>query len=102
MGLQRAFHMAGARTVVASLWKVDDKATRALMVEFYKNLWAKNLGKLEALREAQLSMLKYYDPEEGRIRSLKPLDGSPSKSQQSSDRLPPYYWAAFVLSGDWR
>ncbi|MFO0868267.1 MAG: CHAT domain-containing protein [Pirellulales bacterium] len=38
-GLQRSFHVAGARSVVASLWQVDDAATRALMVESYRNLW---------------------------------------------------------------
>ncbi len=51
-GLQRAFHQAGARSVIASLWKVDDAATQALMVEFYQNLWQKKLGKLHALRSA--------------------------------------------------
>ena len=43
-GLQRAFHLAGVRTTVASIWKVDDDATRTLMVEFYRNLWHKKLG----------------------------------------------------------
>ena len=38
-GLQRAFHVAGCRNVVASLWKVDDEATAALMALFYRHLW---------------------------------------------------------------
>ena len=54
LGLQRAFQVAGARTVVASLWKVDDEATQQLMSEFYSNLWQKHLSPLEALRQAQL------------------------------------------------
>ena len=44
-GLQRAFQVAGARTVVASLWAVEDRATQTLMIEFYTNLWQKKLGK---------------------------------------------------------
>ena len=57
MGLQRAFQAAGARAVVASLWKVDDAATTVLMEQFYTNLWDKKLPKLEALRQAQLAVL---------------------------------------------
>jgi CHAT domain-containing protein/lipopolysaccharide biosynthesis regulator YciM len=57
LGLQRAFQVAGARSVVASLWQVDDRATRALMERFYDNLWNKKLSKLEGLRQAQLWML---------------------------------------------
>jgi len=58
LGLQRAFQVAGARGVVASSWQVDDKATRDLMTRFYENLWKRKLPRLEALREAQLWMLK--------------------------------------------
>jgi CHAT domain-containing protein len=110
MGLQRAFHLAGARTTIASLWKVDDDATRALMVEFYRNLWEKKLGKLESLRQAQLTMLRQYDPKAGRLRgpgAVKPVD--PQRLEEAKEPearrrepLPPLYWAGFVLSGDWR
>ena len=52
-GLQQAFHRAGVRSVVASLWSVDDRATAAFMTEFYRNLWERKVGKLEALYRAQ-------------------------------------------------
>src|SRR5207253_567375 len=61
-GLQRAFHLGGCRNVVASLWKVDDDATAALMLLFYRNLWEKDQTPLQALRNAQLTMLR--DPAE--------------------------------------
>jgi CHAT domain-containing protein len=103
LGLQRAFQVAGARTVIASLWNVDDVATRELMERFYENMWNKDMGKLEALREAQLWMLKERGP-----RGLVAAEGTGDKTgvggQGSgvSGRLAPYYWAAWVLSGDWR
>jgi CHAT domain-containing protein/tetratricopeptide (TPR) repeat protein len=92
LGLQRAFQIAGARTTVASLWKVPDQATRGLMSEFYRRMWEERKGKLEALREAQLWMLR-----EGKGRGVK-VEGGEGEGMT----LPPKYWAAFVLSGDWR
>jgi tetratricopeptide (TPR) repeat protein/CHAT domain-containing protein len=100
LGLQRAFQVAGARTVVASLWSVPDRETRDLMETFYDNLWHKGMGKLEALRQAQLAVLKPGPKSKsGTQRGLIPTDEPAAKP---SDRCPPFYWAAFVLSGDWR
>ncbi len=101
LGLQRAFQVAGAKTVVASLWSVDDVAARTLMTEFYKNLWDKNLPKGEALRQAQLAMLRRYDVKAGRLRGPEEIPIDPNVPAQAR-RLAPFYWAAFVLSGDWR
>ena len=102
-GLQRACQVAGARTVVASLWTVDDAATKVLMTEFYTNLWGKRLGKLDALRQAQLAVLRRYDSAGGRLRGPgeeRPL--APKDGKAPGAGVAPFYWAAFVLSGDWR
>ncbi len=95
LGLQRAFQVAGTRSVVASLWQVSDDATRALMERFYDNLWQKEMSTLESLREAQLWILK-----EGQHRGLVRTDQP--KTDNGPQRTPPFFWAAFVLSGDWR
>jgi tetratricopeptide (TPR) repeat protein/CHAT domain-containing protein len=58
LGLQRAFQVAGAHSVLASLWPIGDEPTRALMARFYDNLWRKGQPPAQALREAQLSMLR--------------------------------------------
>ena len=64
-GLQRAFHLAGVPNVMTSLWRVQDVPTLVLMEEFYRRLWdrEKPLPPAEALREAQLAVLR--DP--GRV-----------------------------------
>ena len=94
LGLQRAFQISGAKSVMATLWTVSDDASRALMIDFYDNLWNKKLSKLEALRQAQLKMLR-EGIQRGVVRDDLPATAKPR-------RLPPYYWAPFVLSGDWR
>jgi CHAT domain-containing protein/Flp pilus assembly protein TadD len=78
MGLARGFMYAGAPRVVASQWKVDDAATAQLMSRFYEGLFKQNLAPASALRAAQVSLSK--DP---RWRD-------------------PFYWAGFVLQGEWR
>ena len=99
LGLQRAFQVAGAQTVVASLWPVSDTATRTLMERFYENLLGtktkEEMPTLEALREAQLWMLR-----DGQDRGLVRTD--PPANAGKPQRPSPFYWAAFVLSGDWR
>jgi CHAT domain-containing protein len=94
LGLQRAFQVAGARTTVTSLWEVPDVATQLLMQRFYENLWDKDMPKLEALREAQIWLMK-----EGGKRGLGTGKNEPTGRVS---RLPPFYWAGWVLSGDWR
>ena len=74
LGLTRAWIYAGTPSVLASLWKVDDRATSRLMTAFYENL--KTHDKAKALQLAQLDMIK--------------------------EGLSPYYWAAFCLYGDYQ
>jgi CHAT domain-containing protein/Tfp pilus assembly protein PilF len=79
IGLTRGFMYAGAPRVVASLWKVDDRATSELMKRFYQGmLGPERLRPAGALRQAQLSIWKEKQWRE------------------------PYYWAAFVLQGEWK
>ena len=78
VGLTRGFMYAGAPSVVASMWRVEDKATAELMKRFYQKMLKENLPPAAALRAAQISM---------------------SRDQAFA---PPFYWAAFTLQGDWR
>jgi len=79
LGLTRGFMYAGAARVAVSLWDVSDKSTAELMTRFYRGmLGKKHLSPAAALREAQVAMWK------------------------SADRRAPYYWAAFVLQGEYR
>jgi CHAT domain-containing protein len=77
MSLRRAFRIAGAQTVLASHWKVSDKATSQLMTEFMRR-WRAGEPRAQAWREAQLSLL------------------------HSKEFASPYFWAAFTLTGQWR
>jgi CHAT domain-containing protein len=76
MSLRRAFRIAGAQTVLASHWKVSDKATSQLMTEFIRR-WRSGEPRAKAWREAQLSLL------------------------HSKEYSNPYFWAAFTLTGQW-
>ena len=106
LGLQRALHLAGCRNVVASLWKVDDEATVALMRLFYRNLWEKKQPAIEALRQAQLAI--YRHPEllpalaRGETRAFEKVELPPLPGRQVGTPLktaPVRQWAAFTLSG---
>lgn len=77
-GLRRALVLAGSESQVMSLWQVADEATRDLMISYYQRLRTRE-SRVAALRQVQLAMLKG-----GRNRDH------------------PYYWASFILSGDWR
>jgi CHAT domain-containing protein/tetratricopeptide (TPR) repeat protein len=97
-GLRRALVLAGSESQVMSLWQVSDEATRDLMVGYYKRLQAGE-GRTEALRLAQLEMLKGDGQAGGGPqRGLGDQLGGAAKAGRSH----PYFWAAFIQSGDWR
>lgn len=77
IGLTHSFMSAGSNTVVASLWKVDDRATFVLMTDFYKSMLQQGMPPSTALRAAKLKLMK--------------------EKQWSA----PYYWAGFVLQGEY-
>lgn len=77
-GLTRAFMYAGARRVIVSLWNVNDKATASLMQRLYAGMLRNNKTPAAALRAAQIDMLR--------------------NAQWQS----PYYWAPFVMQGEWK
>jgi CHAT domain-containing protein/tetratricopeptide (TPR) repeat protein len=78
VGLTRGFMYAGAKRVMASLWKVNDNATAELMKRFYEAVLIRQQSPSAALREAQIAMWR-------------------QRQWQS-----PYYWAGFVLQGEYR
>jgi len=97
-GLRRALVLAGSESQVMSLWQVSDDATRDLMVAYYKRLTA-NEGRSDALRQVQLEMLRGN-------KQLKGVEGRGLLGVRSraarGDHRHPFYWAAFIQSGDWR
>jgi CHAT domain-containing protein/Tfp pilus assembly protein PilF len=100
VGLSRAFIHAGAPAVVASLWKVSDESTVELMRAFYRNL--KSMSKSEALRKAQLDLMKSSI----RFHVERGSGGITQSINYQQDMLiecsHPYFWAPFILLGDWR
>ncbi|HMJ08112.1 MAG TPA: CHAT domain-containing tetratricopeptide repeat protein [Pyrinomonadaceae bacterium] len=75
-GLRRSFSLAGAESLVMSLWPVSDYVTREIMTAYYKNL-KQGMGRGASLRAVQLEMLK------------------------RPNRRHPFYWASFIQSGEW-
>jgi CHAT domain-containing protein len=97
LGLQRSFQISGARSVVASLWKMESEPTRLIMTRFYRNLWQHDMPTLEALRQAQLSIL---NERVGPSAELAPVETVNNSSRSTVIRWAPKLWAGWVLSGD--
>jgi CHAT domain-containing protein len=107
-GLQRAFHVAGARNVVASLWRVDDAGTAVLMALFYENLLDGKQSPAAALRNAQLALYRTQVkiPPDALSRGdlfkdvITEVAKPPKEPQPGGGRsAPAKVWAAFILSG---
>jgi CHAT domain-containing protein len=100
-GLGTTAQLKGAKAVISSLWEVNDASTGLLMADFYQ-LWAGGGGKVmkvEALRLAQLDLL---------LGKVKPGHGESSRGvgfetpEAPASFAHPYYWAPFILMGNWR
>jgi CHAT domain-containing protein/tetratricopeptide (TPR) repeat protein len=81
-GLRRAFQIAGARTVIMSLWSVEDRSAMEWMRALYEGRLRHNLNTADAVREASLTVLR--------------------QRRARGQSVHPFYWAGFVASGDWR
>ncbi len=111
VGLTRAFIYAGTPSVVASLWKVEDSSTAQLMASFYRNL--KTMTKVEALRQAQLNLIRGNVNSDllarrgiGGVGKLGETPAAKTPAQESVSTpnaistSHPYFWAPFILVGD--
>ena len=110
-GLRRALVLAGSESQVMSLWQVSDAATRDLMAEYYKRLEAGE-GRTEALRQVQIAMIRSKASGQSALDSEKPASKSSTQrgvglAKDNGKAVPqdlshPFYWAAFIQSGEWR
>jgi len=81
-GLRRAFQIAGVRTVIMSLWSVDDQSTRTWMRTLYRERFQKDASTADAVRNASVQMLQ--------------------ARRARGESTHPFYWASFVAAGDWK
>jgi CHAT domain-containing protein len=102
--------LAGASAVLASLWPVDDSSTSMLMQEFYRLRYVEGKDKAQALRGAQLSVMKGKEGASGENAGNRGTavsgragdgEGKPSPGAFPG-RSHPFYWAPFVIMGNWR
>ena len=109
VGLTRAFIYAGTPSVVASLWNVEDSSTAQLMASFYKNI--KTMTKVEALRQAQLNLIRGNVNSDllarrgiGGVGKLGEVPAAKAPSQDSNpiaiSTSHPFFWAPFILVGE--
>ncbi len=100
----------GARSVMATLWPVADPSTRDFMVEFYRRFGAGTETKAESIRQAQLRLMRgSYGTNSGpkppraeAFGATLPAAGPPFETDKNAPYAHPYYWAPFILFGNWR
>jgi CHAT domain-containing protein len=80
-GLRRAFQVAGARTVIMSLWPVEDQTTREWMATLYQEHFRDGKDTPESVRGASLKILR--------------------RRRANRESTHPFYWGAFIAAGDW-
>lgn len=102
-GLSYYFLTSGAKSVIASLWLVNDASTSQLMRYFYQNLATGKITKTEALRQAQLTMIA-GNQQNSNTKDRSSVRLTPGNSGQdasiSRNLSHPYYWAPFILIGN--
>ncbi|WP_238366112.1 CHAT domain-containing tetratricopeptide repeat protein [Mesobacterium pallidum] len=94
-GFGATAQLNGASAVMASLWPVADAATPILMRDFYAGMVTEGLDKAEALRRAQVAMLRGDMGADGATRGAAALESD------GAGFAHPYFWSAFVLMGNW-
>jgi CHAT domain-containing protein len=82
LGLRRAFQIAGAQTLITSLWAVEDESARKWMRTLYEKRFLKEQNIAESVRDASLEVLQ--------------------ERRRKNESTHPFYWASFIASGDWR
>ena len=99
LGLGYRIQDAGAGAAIASLWKVSDDGTSELMQKLYKNLSQKNISSSEALRQAQIAMIRSNKKATSSDRANIRIVGTVPTNQETQ-LSHPYYWSAFILIGN--
>lgn len=94
----------GASAVMSTLWQIADESTAQLMTDFYEGLVHQGLDKAHALQQAQVAMIRGETAQTVALqssRSMSAVEDTGTDPQAKSPTSHPYYWAAFILMGNW-
>lgn len=87
--------------MIATLWPVADESTGLLMQQFYRRRHTARLTKAEALRQAQLAFIRGQQPAIAAVDARGKPRLSESRAESASRYAHPFYWAPFILMGNW-